>query len=1267
MKRIASFLMAVIMVITLCLPASVAFAAPELIETATLTVNYYWANSDDTMIHEPYIVHLPVGREYHVPSPQIEGFQLTDESQSIISGALQGEASYSVYYTYEEEEFPYTVKYIGKGSNNKEYELDTFTGTAPANTTVSIPAREFSGWEREESMELSLEVSADGKASKTVYYQRTAQPYIIFQTGGSYVEPITAEAGTDISELVAAVGMPERKGYEFTGWDTEIPTVMPAEDLVITAKWTPGKTTYTVLYWFQNIEDDEYTLNLGENETREGTTEQIVTASEADIAKGETNAGGTTFYGFDYSHADEVTLSGDGKSVLNVYYDREIWTINLYENPVCTNTTLEEYKNLDRKLWKSVSGKYGASTAGVLPSLTEIEQHYTAEGAHPFGDDYTYINLCITDKTDFRENAPISGTTTFFTADTFTQEGIEKTHNVDLFPFYSTEGQRAFHIDVFGQALDEPDTYELLTQSVKVGRAGTPTYLTVYPIKGFTNKNGYYRSDYNLDGKLWINNEEGIDIQKNPDGSYKFHIYDWSEFRQQRVKNTLQFSSKNEIVKSKENVYYETPLDEELKNTVPENGSDSHEQFAGWYLNPDYFDLMDPVTSYKMPETDLTLYAKWEPIDVTVQFDTNGGGEVPSQTVSYNTPASAPENPTKEGALFTGWYLEDGSRWVFDRPVEEDITLYAHWQTSSLVDYTINHIIEGEEEPFAVSEGSGIPGDSIYAAAYTAKDQKYPKGTYLEPTEGSRSIVLDEGSENTATITYTRVGQKEYTVSYLDKTTDKPIREAKREVTLHTFVTEIAPKIQGYDCLDEDGYEVKELSAEGVNEIIFYYQPNGEPVLPGGETGNLTVRKTVSGDEASTTEKFPFRVTLGDDSINGEYGGMTFENGVAEFTLRHGERITAEGLPGGISYAVEEFYADDGISLASSSDVKKRTSGQNRSCSHKHDDNCYEIVEKCVHRHTAKCYPRIELASDSDYSREPSACTHECSESSRCIREVLDCTHEHDDTCDYLLNLSVASSSDGERTVSALADGETNGYAVMSWNASGVIAAGETARVFFNNHKGIGEPVTPDSTGNLEVSKIVSGSGGSRTRAFTFTVTLDDEQINGTYGDMIFENGVATFALKHAGTATASDIPAGTRYEVSESDNDGYTVTKTGDTGLIPDGDTVRCTFENYRRSGNGGGDDDGGGSSSGSDGPSGGTDSQTSGVPITDPSVPLTAGPATSAGGITIPDQQIPLDPLPRTGDENRLANWLILLASSVLGMGAALSLWFRDRREKR
>lgn len=136
-----------------------------------------------------------------------------------------------------------------------------------------------------------------------------------------------------------------------------------------------------------------------------------------------------------------------------------------------------------------------------------------------------------------------------------------------------------------------------------------------------------------------------------------------------------------------------------------------------------------------------------------------------------------------------------------------------------------------------------------------------------------------------------------------------------------------------------------------------------------------------------------------------------------------------------------------------------------------------------------------------------------------------------------------------------------------SGKATGTIESGETDRIEFKNYK------QNPPLGNLKVSKKVEGNDGNRETNFSFKVTLQEnsetKNINGTFGEMEFKNGVAEFTLKNDETKTAEGLPAGIQYSVSETeaDRDWYktTVENENASGTIENNTTAEVKFTNTR------------------------------------------------------------------------------------------------------
>ena len=102
--------------------------------------------------------------------------------------------------------------------------------------------------------------------------------------------------------------------------------------------------------------------------------------------------------------------------------------------------------------------------------------------------------------------------------------------------------------------------------------------------------------------------------------------------------------------------------------------------FSGWYTDKECTQAFD-WTSEVAKHT--TLYAGWSETFYTVHFEYDGGvGTGSDLRIAEGNTATAPENPTKEGFDFDGWYNGE-VKFDFATPITSDLTLKAHWKEAS--------------------------------------------------------------------------------------------------------------------------------------------------------------------------------------------------------------------------------------------------------------------------------------------------------------------------------------------------------------------------------------------------------------------------------------------------------------------------------------------------------------------------------------------------------------------------------------------------------
>ena len=168
--------------------------------------------------------------------------------------------------------------------------------------------------------------------------------------GGSYLEPTQVVPGS----VPTKPADPTRIGYSFTGWKTEDgqdygfnSPLSTSIDLY--ASWQGQRVSYRVAYWLENADDDGYTYE--ESETREGIAGQFTS---------EYAAGWKEYEGFQRGTIPQIRIAGDGSTVVNVYYDRNEYTITFYSQGRRGWSEIEKL---------TITAKYGADISDQWPSI----------------------------------------------------------------------------------------------------------------------------------------------------------------------------------------------------------------------------------------------------------------------------------------------------------------------------------------------------------------------------------------------------------------------------------------------------------------------------------------------------------------------------------------------------------------------------------------------------------------------------------------------------------------------------------------------------------------------------------------------------------------------------------------------------------------------------------------------------------------------------------------------------------------------------------
>ena len=822
-KRVLSVILAVLMLSSLI--AALAIADGQ----HTVVINYVFKNGKQAAPSWTATLAEGSNLEQTVTSPTVVGYAPDQPSVDVFVNNITENKTYTV--TYYPANVGFTVNHYLQNVADNNYTLnvserhDGFTesevGDGLAETYPGFAALLYN---------TKAKVAADGSTVVEIYYDRNYYMMSFNLDGGYGVEPIYARYGASVK-----VENPTKPGYTFNGWEPQVPATVLAENTTYTAKWTPGESGFTVVFWYGNANDDGYSYA---GSTKPANVAPGTQKSSGDYKDAAFTGRDDTHFTYNTAKVETVTVKGDGSTVLNVYFTRNKYTLT-FKNAVLSCGKVEHSHSHDQCCTKK-----DVHLLGTIFSPCNTDKC-------PYGYEHSHSSSCYKDLTitakygaDIHNNFPIKDgdkTIWWIVPDNTETYGklTEQTYlgSIDTMPgenitFTKNDSESGakiyYYVETINGAAGDTAYKGRNYKQYKVidldySESTSLTYREEFhPITGFTQgeSNPYLPKD----GKVEMQQNNYLYYTRN---SYKLKFFNYNGF----------------VADKEQNVQYEAPLEgKDFTPAYPADLEANAYEFAGWYTTEGCFDGSEVKwDTAKMPAGDVVLYAKWAPKTHTVKtFLTKEKIEendpidtwdnVPHGTAVTNTPA----DPKNGSYVFVGWFYMDGNvekAFDFSMPVVKDLNLYAKWSSNTLVTYTI-YYKSGDTEIAEPTTGSALAGTTLTFEAKTGDElnKDYQRGYF--PHTGSHSLTMDINGNNEFTFVYVAKEKVGYTVRYLDKATGEPVvvngvpTPDKTGETSDAIITEKFKVITGYM---PDSYQKRlVLSADPEKNVITFWYTKDE-------------------------------------------------------------------------------------------------------------------------------------------------------------------------------------------------------------------------------------------------------------------------------------------------------------------------------------------------------------------------------------------------------------------------------------------------------
>lgn len=826
-------------------------------------------------------IEVPVAVGYHLEKTEPEmqpGFGLSEDKSSYTLDYRLFSEDTKIYLLYEGNSVEYTVEHLLEDLQQGTYTVDESmkeTLQAKVGERVKAQPKEIEGFTPQQPLQ-SEEIPAGGKLNLQVRYSRNIYQISYDTDGGTYIPSESKLFGAPLT----APETPSKTGYTFDKWleidaegnekifSFEENLSMPARTLKLKASWLQGeKTPYRLAYYVQNEEDDNYSfvayvkalgktgekVSIPENggDPKTGFGENLVFPGlKSSSSSGDKLSLMKKYFDRAYLYNSakteaenaSITIAGDGTTVAPVYFDRQIFTLIIADDPDLYNQNPPETHDTIKKNGKLYEGddlyKVTVRFGQTLDPLLVTEQDIVGyETSKYFIQDFQVYGDLNENSFWLGEQAPRilsskflsmikpwegfgaePGKTTFWLIITHDNKNNNLTINEffqdidgnypstpksvttqDLSPFNWFQKDRAI-------AGFSPDPAKQLNyiQCDKNGNELGQGKSFVIQRDGDSHptlfKGDYYLIDENKDGVFEKKVKEEKGYTMNADGKVDIY-YLRNQYPLKLHYNFPQFTAEAD---SSQEIYYEAPYFDKLPDSTKMQDHRPSElppeyEFKGWYTELSFKDEQKVGAESKMPAHALDLFAKWGPpeSEYTVIIEPDNGTEATKKTVAYGERVKANDvtQPTKSGFDFVNWKLKEstgdiGSWQIYDfsRPVTRNITLVAQWRKKTLADLTIRYIEvneDGEEVKTLLPDKT--VKEAVVGTDYTFKSENISN---YWPDKLSKGIHVDaEASRNVLIFKYKPFNGANYTIRYITRSIDAQGQTQEKDIAKKESVT----------------------------------------------------------------------------------------------------------------------------------------------------------------------------------------------------------------------------------------------------------------------------------------------------------------------------------------------------------------------------------------------------------------------------------------------------------------------------------------------